>query len=272
MLAYIDHATFAVRDAEAAAEHLRQTFSLIVSKARHDEQAGLTNAMIPLTRGYLELISPDPLGAGSSDVCRRLHAMLESHEGLFSFALNSRDVKGDVSVLRERGSSLGEPHQERLGDGENAPEWWSAFPSEDALEPYLIQHGGDTAVSMSMTGGRQPLGIRSIEEIALVVPDVDAYSSLYERDFGITVTRRLGRQVQLAAGVSRIMLAPSKAAPMGTPIGLYSVTVGTTDIKGARAELGRRGVTLLEDTLSWGVAIQIDPALTFGARINLVQL
>jgi hypothetical protein len=271
MLAYIDHVTIAVRDVDASAAQLRNNLSLIVSTPRHDEQAGLTNATVPLTRGYLELISPDPLSSKSSDVCRRLHGMLESHEGLFSFAINSRDVRGDVALLRERGSTLAEPVCERLG-ADSEGEWWSSFPAEDSLEPYLVQHGGDSSVSMSKIGGRQPLGIRSIEEMAIITPDVERTAALYERDFGITISRRFGRQVQMAAGVSRIMLIPTTAAPMGSPIGLYSATIGTTDIKGARSELSRRNVELIDDPLSWSVATRIDPALTFGARISLAQL
>jgi hypothetical protein len=268
MLAYIDHATIAVADAAGAADRLRDTLSLIVSKPRVDEESGMTNAIVPLTRGYLELVSPAPLSAGAPKIVRRLHAFLDSHEGLFSYALNSRDVAGDVAMLRERGSTLGEPERQDVGDGV----WWSAFPADEDLEPYLIQHDDDAAVSMSMTGGRQPLGIRSVEEVTLVVPDPSAVAVSYERDLGMTVTRTPGRQLQLSAGTSRVMLVASAGAPLGTPIGLFSVSLGTTDIKGAQATLRQRGIEFSEALFSWGIAVQIDPALTCGAKVNLVQL
>jgi catechol 2,3-dioxygenase-like lactoylglutathione lyase family enzyme len=269
MLTYIDHVTLAVRDLDLAISTFRRRFSFVVGKKQTAESPQLANAVIPLGQGYLELLSPSGVRSlGPSPIALRLGNFLEAQEGLFSFAVRSSSIQGDVAALQERGSTLEDP-QSQGGDG---ADWATSFPAEqEAGGPYVIQHDSESD-AIRQAALSQPFALRSIEEVVVIVRDVEEAIGVYDRDLGLTPRRRLGGRAQLPLVGSKILLAPASMAPLGVPLGLYSVSLGTTDINGARTQLRLRNVEFQDDPFSWGVASQIDPAETFGARISLVQM
>ena len=274
MFAYIDHVTIAVRDLDVARETFRRRFSFVVG-AKQSGEGPLANAVVPLLQGYVELLSPaGERPQARSPTLAELTTFLEAQEGLYSFALRSSSIETDVAALRERGSTLEIPNRQTApGSGEEIA-WWTSFPVVDSgvVEPYIIQSQGFDESLGRQAALSQPLSIRSIEEVTIIVPKVEAALEVYERDFGVKPSRQLAGRAQLAVGGGRIMVVPSSMAPLGTPLGIYSVSLGTTDINGARNQLRGRGIELRDDPFSWGVSFQIDPSEAFGARINLVQL
>lgn len=274
MLSYIDHVTLAVRDLDAAIEQFRERFSLVVGKKQVDDDAGLAHAVIPLLQGYIELLSPVEAAqpkVGSSSLA--LRNFLGPQQGFFSFAIRSSGLKSDIAALRKRGSSFEDPRYESAGT-EGQPGWWVTFPrtETEAVEPYLIEHHGPPIASMRQAALAQPYAMRSIEEVTVVVANVDAALNLYARDFGLTPSRQRGGRAQMSLNGSKIMLLPSAITPLGTPLGLYSVSIGTTDINGARSQLRTKGIEFQDDPYSWSVVSQIDPGEVFGARLDLLQL
>ena len=173
-----------------------------------------------------------------------------------------------------RGSSLDEPHKQSDGLGDHATGWWTSFPAADPdiVKPFLIQPEQLMEDAVRQAALAHPFWIRSIEEVAVVVPRIDQALMTYERDFGLTAGRQLAGCAQVGLTGSKIMIIPSAAVPLGTPLGIYSLSLGTTDITGARSQLRTRNIAFKDDPFVWGVASQIDPAETCGSRIDLVQL
>lgn len=274
MLSFIDHVTVAVRDVESTSRQLRERFPSVMGKVRVDEAAGVATSVMPLLQGYLELMAPvESANVKSSPVHRRLKAFLEAREGLFSFALRSSDVRSDVERLGRSGSRLEQATFHHGNEGGPDVGWWTAFvDGGETYEPFLIQPDAETEGQMRRAGATQPMGIRSIEEVALLIPDVEMAATVFERDYGLTVDRRMGRQAKIGLGGSGIMLVPCSAAPLGTPVGLVTVSLGTTNITGVRAELRNRGTRLEEAPFSWGVASLIEPAEASIPGLCIVQL
>jgi catechol 2,3-dioxygenase-like lactoylglutathione lyase family enzyme len=274
MLTSIDHVTFAVRDLDAAVAHFRNRFSLVVSKVRVDKESHVANAVIPLLQGYIEILAP--VGAKTSErspFSRQLGGFLDAQQGLFGYAIRSTAINHDVASLRERGSTLDEPRHEHA-EGSDDPGWWTAYPSGQAgvVEPYVINHDIANEDAIRQAALAQPFAVRSIEEVAIVVPNVEDTLTVYDRDFDLKPVRQFGGRAQLALAGNRIMVLPSAMMPLGTPLGLYSVSLGTTDISRARDNLRDRSIAFADDPYTWAVASQLDPADTFGSRIDLVQL
>jgi catechol 2,3-dioxygenase-like lactoylglutathione lyase family enzyme len=276
MLTYIDHVTLAVRDMEQAVDAFRQKLSMIVGKRQVDTEAGVTNAIIPLMQGYLQLLSPIPARASTpSELHTQLSSFLEAQEGIFRFAIRSSNIAGDVASLHVRGSTLDEPKLQTDGSEDKSLGWWTSFPATEpaeVAEPFLIQPEQAMEDAVRQAALAHPFAIRSIQEVAVVVPKVDQALLVYERDFGVRQTRELAGCAQISLRGSKIMLIPSSATPLGTPLGIYSISLGTTDINGAKAQLRLRDVAFQDDPFNWGIASQIDPTQTCGSRIVLVQM
>lgn len=274
MLTYIDHVTMVVHDIETAIETLRDRLSLFVSPARNQGSSPLVNAVIPFNQGYLEVLSIANRKTPHHEALNELNAFLEAGEGLFSFAINTSNIKGDVSALQSRGSRLQEPVHETWSDAEGGPGWWISrvLPGAHLNAPYLIQYDQSPENRAQRAALSQPFAIRSIEEVTIIIPGLDQALGDYERDFGLKPTRQVGGRGQISLTGSKINLVPAKLAPLGTPLGLYSVGLGSTDINGSRSVLRSRDIELFPDSFSWAVASQIDPRETFSARIDLLQL
>lgn len=275
MLTYVDHVSLAVRNLDEAIAHLRNRLSLVVSRKRAESGSPLVNSVIPLLQGYIELVSiADPRLVPSHSTLRSLNAFLSVREGLFAFAIRSSNLAEDVRLLQTRGSRLKDAvHEPFEANGEQAGWWTSSLPDDaEPIFPFLIQYEKSPENHVRESGLSQPFAIRAIEEVTVVVPKLDTALEAYERDFGLTPGRQLGGRAQISLSGSKINLIPAKMTPLGTPAGLYSVGLGTTDINGARAALQARGVSTQPDPFSWGVASQIDPSEGMGARLDLVQL
>ncbi|GEM_PF-6584777 len=274
MLTYIDHVTLAVRSLDSGVERFRSGLSFFVGGRHRAADAGLETAVIPLVRGHLELISALPdqtnsAGAGG------LSDFLSVREGLYGYAVQSSDVADDVASLRSRGSRLVAPQHETVERNGVTIGWTvSEIPEREVAGPlpFLVQYDASPDEQGRRAALTQPLAIRSIEEVTVVVSDVEATLTDFERDFGLRTVRRLGARAQVGLLGSKITLVPARMAPLGLPLGLYSAALGTTDINGARTELRARDIPCVDDPFSLGVAVQIDPAFTCGARIGLVQL
>ena len=274
MLSYIDHVSLAVRDLDGAITQFRDRLSFFVSKKRAEKGSPLENSVMPLAQGYMEIVSiSNPKLVPSHAEMRTLNAFLSVREGLFSFAINSSDLANDVRHLRGRGSRLSDPAHEPLEIDGMPAGWWTASVPDDTegILPFVIQYDQTTEERARRAALSQPYGVVMIDEVTIIVPKLEAAIAAYERDFGVTPNRQLGGRAQLALGGGKINLVPSKMAPLGTPLGLYSVGLGTTDIKGARATLNTRGISFSNSAYSLAVAIRLEPNETFGATIELVQ-
>lgn len=274
MLGYVDHVTLAVKDLEAAIDQFRDGLSFVVSKPRCDPASGLANAVIPLLQGYLELISvADGKKAAVQPAVRKVTSFLHAREGLYDFAIQTSSLEQDVAALRSRGSKLEAPDLERWEQDGKSTSWWTSLPppGREPAEPFLIERAGPPDARGRQAALSQPFAIRSIDEVTVIVGDLDEAILSYERDFGLKPSRRLGGRAQIWLLGSKINIVPSAMTPLGTPLGLHSVGLGTTDITGARSQLRARDISYHDPPLCWAVGSQIDPRSTAGSRIYLVQ-
>jgi hypothetical protein len=90
----IDHVIYATRDLDAAAARIEQLLGLTARGGGRHDGLGTHNRIVPLGRGYLELLGiADPDEAAGSPLGRAVQARIETTgEGLLGWAVSVDDV------------------------------------------------------------------------------------------------------------------------------------------------------------------------------------
>lgn len=268
MLTFIDHVTITVPEAGSFLAVLREALGFRMEENPVSEGSQVLGN-ISFVQGALRIRSsfekPNSTSTAVVD-----NSGPEGQIGRISdFAIRSSDMHNDVDSLRQGGATLTDP-ESISGDGAQTR---ISRPTTSAQSPMprLIERVevGDPGQDGSL---RQPFALRSIEEVTLIVTNVDAVAALYETNYRTTVSRRLGDILQLSLPACKITLVAKAAAPVEAEVGIFSVSLGTTDINGARSDLRIRGIEFEDAPFSLGVASQIDRSRMQGVRINFVQL
>lgn len=91
----IDHVIYATADLDAAAARVEAELGLVAVAGGRHEGLGTHNRIVPLGRGYLELLAvADPEEAASSELGRAVHARIAAEgEGLLGWAVAVDDVR-----------------------------------------------------------------------------------------------------------------------------------------------------------------------------------
>lgn len=91
----IDHVIYATADLDAAAARVEAELGVVAVAGGRHEGLGTHNRIVPLGRGYLELLAvADPEEAASSELGRAVHARIAAEgEGLLGWAVAVDDVR-----------------------------------------------------------------------------------------------------------------------------------------------------------------------------------
>jgi catechol 2,3-dioxygenase-like lactoylglutathione lyase family enzyme len=275
MITYIDHVTLAVRDLNAAIARFRELSFFVVERPAQPGSP-YRSAVMPLIQGYVELVSldrsvPAALPPREARYLRALTNSIATRNSIFAYALHASEIEKDVRALRSRGSTLTAPDAVSESDPQSMLVSHPSSTDESSqVLPFLVQHRKAQRKGASELA--QPFGIRSVQEVTVVVVDLELVASIFRSTLGLDVARRLPGRMQLHAGNSRINLIASRSMPLGTPIGLYSVGLGTTDLPSGGAALRVRDIARSEDPYTWAVATAIDPHAMAECRVSFVQL
>jgi hypothetical protein len=192
MLTLIDHVMICVPELSAGIGAYRRIGFDIYPGGEHAGR-GTHNAIAFHGDDYLELLSPRPGGPapapGSSEA--RLAEFLGGGAGFRYVAIQSDDLVADVAAMRERGVEVSDP----VVGGRTTPaaqelRWYSAaLGPRHPLPIFFIQHLTplDERRRQVPRAGEHPNGVRRIERVYVVVPDVAAAAEQYGRVLGLPV-------------------------------------------------------------------------------------
>lgn len=141
---FLDHVLIAVNDLEQAGRAYSGDLGFTVTPRGSHPDRGTSNRLVVFPSEYLELIT-------AKDVDRALAhkpdlvSFLRQRDGLFMFALGTRDINRTVESLRQRGLNVQHPTAgSRTPDSENAGYSWLSSAVDPTLTPgsatFLIQH------------------------------------------------------------------------------------------------------------------------------------
>lgn len=185
MVQAIDHIVVVVRDLAQASENYRRAGFTVTPGGYHT--GGAThNALISFGDGaYFELIAftePDKPQA------HRWWQKSTTGEGTVDFALVSADLDAEAERLRAAGIAVDGPHDggRKRPDGQQLAWRMLSISSDEAPLPFIIEDV--TARELRVPPGdatRHPLGITGIAGVAVLVPDLDRASTVYEALLGM---------------------------------------------------------------------------------------
>jgi hypothetical protein len=146
----IDHVIYATADLDAAAERMRRELGLEATGGGRHEGLGTHNRIVPLGRGYLELVAvADAEEAAGSDFGR---AVAARGEGLMGWVVATEDVE---AVARRLGTEVTTIRRSGL----SARLTGVAEAAREPLLPFFIER--DPGVADPGAGGEG--GIRRLE-------------------------------------------------------------------------------------------------------------
>ena len=141
---FLDHVLIAVNDLDKAGSAYSECLGFTVTPRGIHPDRGTSNRLIVFHSEYLELIA-------AQDACRAqqnrpdLVSFLRRRDGLFMFALGTRDINRTVESLRQRGLNVQLPTAgSRMSDSDMDGYSWRSSAVDPALTPgsatFLIQH------------------------------------------------------------------------------------------------------------------------------------
>ena len=286
---YLDHVLIAVRDLDQAFHTFTDRLGLKVTPEGVHPGRGTHNRLVVFGPEYLELISIYDAGRGLFRP--NMAEFLESREGLFIFAMGTRDVDGRAGDLRDRGIAVNNPvdGSRRAEDGSDAYSWRQA--EIDARETpgsqtFLIQH--NRSVEERYTEPPEPathaIGATGIHHIALAVRDADVAAARWAAAFGLATlsSERVGgreyRRVRLDLANSFLdFVSPLGPGPLSDFLARhgeapYYLALKVEDLSAAVAYLAERGVPAGDETAdSDGSSVMLRARHAQGVPLRLVQ-
>jgi Glyoxalase-like domain len=191
VIAVLDHIVYAVRDLEAAVDHLEETFGTRPTPGGRHEGLGTHNALVDLgDRGYLEVIGPDP--AQPAPPHPRPFG-IDSLTGprIVTWCIAPNDFDQTIANARSAGYDPGAvvPLTRRLPDGTTlqwrlATHYGKPLPG-DGLVPFLIDWGitshpsaaAAKGVRLTRLAGEHPDPGRVLEMLAALGVDLEIHKA-----------------------------------------------------------------------------------------------
>jgi catechol 2,3-dioxygenase-like lactoylglutathione lyase family enzyme len=260
-----DHAVVLVPDLAGASETFAK-LGFSVSPGGVHTGLGTHNAIIRFGLDYIELLAvrdeAEALRARSStsSVVERIRA---GKGGLASFALATVDIERDAARFREQGlSAVGPFAMERMRPDGHRLSWRLLVPEGESWGrpwPFFIQWDQNDAERLSWERpGTHANGAQRVHAVSVAVADLDAASTLYERQLGLHAG---GLDDAAALGARRRTFTIDRFA-----VHLYAASG-----RGWLADrLGSHGEGIFEVTLG-SASIVVPSANAEGARIAFVS-
>ena len=140
---YLDHVLIGVRDLDVAGRTFAERLGFKVTPEGRHPGRGTHNRLVVFGPDYLEFLA---IHNRAQELFRpNLATFLETREGLFIFAMGTRDIEASVARLRDIGGVVDDVvHGERKsGDGTAGYSWRQAEIDRDATtgsQTFFIQH------------------------------------------------------------------------------------------------------------------------------------
>lgn len=286
---YLDHVLIAVRDLARAAGTFADGLGFTLTPEGVHPGRGTHNRLIVFGPDYLELIAiRDPAEA----VFRpSMVSFLKSREGLYMFALGTRDVDATVARLRARGAPVQDPAAgARQGSGRSPGYTWKfagvAREATPGSETFLIQHDNtiEERYPEPPNATHHPNGATGVHHLSLVVLDAEAAASRWQEAFGLEASplEELPEQgfqrvrVKLE-GCYLDFVTPMRTGAMTRFLdrhgeGLYLLCLRVKDLAATSAALAQRGIPVRRQAADAdGVSIVVDPAHAHGVTLQFLQ-
>lgn len=290
-ITHIDHVLIAVSDLDEAARAYRKLGFFITEGGEHPGR-GTANRLAVLDPEYLELIAVRNRTAAWPELVEQLERF---GPGLFTFALASDDLEGDLATFRGRtegGATELRAEEPWVGAlvtaGGRRRSWQAArVAGGRAVNPFLIQHDSEGVEKRSRLAGDSdllphPLQYGGINRLAFAFPSLDegvayfrdGYGLLPEGGPSVCPSRQADRVFfPLKQGLIEVIAPRSADSPVAAFVaergyGVHSIAVTVPDTAAAADQLEARGVAV--NRLPSGT-VQVDPAYTLGVRLSLVK-
>jgi len=288
MISRFDHAVIAVRDLDEAIQRYR-SLGFDVSPGGRHTGLGTYNAIIRFGLDYIELISvfdkTEAATRGSQG--KALIDFLEKREsGLVGYALATTDIQQDAERLRNTGlMAVGPFPMQRMRPDGHLLSWRLLVPEGVSWcrpWPFLIHWDvpDDQRLSWEKPG-THPNGVTGWVGIAIAVRDLESIIDLYQRQLGLTLSRRdtvpslAARRVTFQVNSSQIdLLMPLGNGPVQRALeevgeGPFEVRLAIRDLDQTRTFLTQHGVSF-EPVVADPAALLLSPDQTTGTRLVLL--
>ncbi len=288
MISRFDHAVIAVRDLDEAIQRYR-ALGFDVSPGGRHTGLGTYNAIIRFGLDYIELISifdkTEATARGFQGSA--LLDFLEQREGgLVGYALASTDIQQDAGRFRNTGlTAVGPFPMQRMRPDGHLLSWRLLVPEGLSWRrpwPFLIHWDvpDDQRLSWEKPGVH-PNGVTGWVGIAVAVRDLESTADLYQRQLGLTLTRRdtvpslAARRATFQVSSSRIdLLMPLNDGPVQRALeevgeGPFEVRLAIRDLEQTRTFLTQHAVSF-ELASADPAALLLSPDQAIGARLLLL--
>lgn len=287
---YLDHVLIAVRDLEKARRTYANLLGFTVTPAGLHPGRGTENRLIVFGSEYLELI-----GVRDPREARRYRPQildfLERRQGLYMFALGSRDLEATVAEVRHRGGRISDPVDGARGGvvGKGGYTWRSADldPADTpGSSTFIIQH--HHTIQQRYTEPANPTvhanGVTGIFSLRLAVRDAATAAAAWSRTLGLAMGEPVEDaanclcSVRVALGNCHLEFAsPRGDGPLARHLEAngespYMLAMRVTDLGRTTAQLTARGVSLGPPRqTSDGPRRALSVDQTGGVNLELVQ-
>ena len=281
---HLDHVLIAVRGLEPAAGAYRRLGFNLTAEGLHPGR-GTHNRLIAFGPEYLELIAVhDP---STTPFRSSMAGFLGRGEGLYMFALGTRDIAAAAAAIRARGVAVGDLVPGRRAAGAGPGYSWRSADLGRALpgsECFLIQH--DLPIDERLPRPRRQLThpnlVGGVHHITLAVRDSARAAQTWRAALGIEPNPPMAH-----AGVLRHRLALDNcfidlASPLGPGElaehldamgeGPFELGLRTADLEAAAAAIGAGGADCgpLIRTAA-GRSFSVAGSSAAGVRLRVVQ-
>ena len=286
---YLDHVLIAVHDLGQASRTYSEGLGFTLTPEGVHPGRGTHNRLVVFGPGYLELIA---VRDASEGVFRpTMSRFLESREGLYMFAVGSRDVDATVAGVRERGLSIQDPDSgARQGDGGDPGYTWrfAAVPADatPGSETFIIQHDNTIVQRYPQppNATRHDNGVSGIHHLSIAVLDAEESASRWENAFGFESgpledmpDRGMGRVRLRPANCYLDFVSPLRSGAMSRFLerngeAPYLLALSVRNLSETLATLRERGVATPAPTSDPdGTSVTIDARYTHGVTLQLIQ-
>ena len=188
---FLDHVLIAVNDIDQAGRTFSEYLGFTVTPQGSHPDRGTCNRLIVFESEYLELIAvqeAEPALRHRTD----LVSFLAQREGLFMFALGTRDIDRTIGSLRLRGVSVQDPTiGSRTADSDKGGYSWRSAAVDSTLTPgsatFLIQHDQTIAKRYQQPANptQHPNGALRVAQLTLAVEDARAAAARWQQLFKV---------------------------------------------------------------------------------------
>ena len=278
MIVRFDHAVIAVPDIDTAIEVYTALGFEVAAGGRHPS-IGTRNAIVRFGLDYLELLAVEDADQARArgSFGAELAAFLEQSMGLVGFVFASSRLEDEADGLADIGLAAEGPFaMERERPDGHILTWRLVIPGSSPWRkpwPFLIEWGTPDADRLSWDPiGNHPNRVTGVSGMELLVDDVDAAATLYEKAFGLSPSGSPNEATRLSyriGGFELRLCEPSE--PIRTEElerlgpGPFRLQLRSPDLTASAAMLGAAATTVSGDS------IEIDANRALGARLRITK-